>query len=1370
METTHRSTAWWRASALFIASTIASAAGCGHDNSATVDVIDDAADSDAATDTDTGSSVCADECSAVGQRECSGEGFRICDVQGACLGWSTVTPCMAGASCSAGFCALDCASVADPCADEGAARCGAGGRQVCVETAGCLGWSPAEACAAGTACSDGECVAACSGQACTVANAKKCHPTDADVVQTCGDFDGDGCLEWGADVSCDGGQVCSTGGFCALSCADECSTVGATKCEGDSVVSCDEHDGDGCLEWGGASPCSSGFCTSGFCASQCNDECDVLGQTTCDGNGTKQCALNADGCLAWGTVQACTGATTCSGGVCSVDCQNECPVVGQTTCLGGGVATCGNVDADSCLEWSTPLACGVGESCSAGACSVDCVDECTVIGTKECDAGGLAVRVCGQHDADGCLEWAIQSQCGADETCSGGACSVVCADECVAGAHRCQAGSTTRIESCGNTDADPCTEWSEIEDCASSGEVCADGACAASCVDDCDTAGASSCEAGVESVCGNFDADSCLDLGSPVFCEAFETCSDGACTAAAAPADLVISEVLYDAPGADTDVFVELFGPPGTSLAGFSLVGINGNGGADYHPIALAGDVPADGYFVIAHPSAEAWISNHADQTSSDVDFQNGPDNIVLRFGDTVVDAVGYGSFDGGDVFAGETAPCEDPSSGWSIARDEDATDTDDNSVDFTANATATPGAPPLVVAANMPPTAVLTCPTDATAGAAVSLSAASSSDSDGTIVSYAFATGAGNIYSGSSATTDATFAAPGAVLVTLTVTDDDGASTSDTCTITVAAPTTGGGDPPTASFLAIANGYDVQVDASASRDDTTPRDALEVRWDFDGDGTFDTAWSTDKDAIHSYIGVGNSESRTIHLEVRDADGLVSSATRTVVVGLDAFPAPVSGTITLDTTWSGTKLLTNDLRVAPGATLTIEPGTRILVSKPASGAHHIEIDGLIHVNGTAAEPVVFTPYGVGAKVRGAWTGLILTSSGSNTGSNVISHAIIEYAYRGIRTASSHEYTVADTTFRLSTRGIEHNAGTVNYTRVRALDNLIGMRIGYVGGYGGTRIANISQSAFDHNDNYGIWMPSDDYTNNVSITTSQTNYNGIAGISANVGDLTAIHVLVRGNGQTGISKTSDIGGDIESDGDLSLQHVLVEDNGGHGIWSMSSAISVTDSVVRNNAGVGVVMMSSWSATLERNDLFGNAIDVGYERLTDVMTVATTLAEVATVEDTYTAPNNAPILVTGYRYTIHPDAVSCQGADRPYVELFKNGETSDFQDFSYTYTGGSRWWDWDGITSLRAKHVDGSTICSASFEMFEIVYEKIGAPSQVLARSTDNVSGNYWGTSNPAEIEARAVFWAERPALDNEALAPNPGAGTQVEIVY
>ena len=65
---------------------------------------------------------------------------------------------------------------------------------------------------------------------------------------------------------------------------------------------------------------------------------------------------------------------------------------------------------------------------------------------------------------------------------------------------------------------------------------------------------------------------------------------------------------------------------------------------------------------------------------------------MLLRFGSSVIDALGYGVFGEGEFFAGEGAPAPDPPAGSSVARAFANGDTDDNASDFVVLALATPG------------------------------------------------------------------------------------------------------------------------------------------------------------------------------------------------------------------------------------------------------------------------------------------------------------------------------------------------------------------------------------------------------------------------------------------------------------------------------------------------------------------------------------------------------------------------------------------------------------------------------------------------------------------------------------------------------
>lgn len=579
-----------------------------------------------------------------------------------------------------------CRAVSAPCADEGASECTTAGLRRCVESAGCLHWSTATPCPAGTACDRGACVAACPGQPCTEPGARRCDPDDPHAVLTCGDRDGDGCLDFDAVSACPDAGFCNAGGVCGPTCADACQD-GARKCEGDAVVTCRESQDDGCLRWSAPEPCDDA-CATGACVAACEDECGAPGLLGCDGDGVRACALAGSGCLRWGTTSACPHGSTCSAGACSTSCVDECPAEGAQACDGGGRVVCGQRDADPCLEWSLPEPCASGTTCSDGACAASCADECTASGARACDPSGRAVRECGQHDADPCLEWQTVAQCSASESCSAGECRATCVAECVAGERRCRPGSTLKVELCGQFDADPCPEWGPADDCGG-GQVCQGGQCVASCQDDCQAA---ACVDGAAVACGQFDADPCKDYGTPAPCGAGQVCEAGACHAAPPPPGRRISELLVNSVGEDTDVFIEVHGPTGASLAGFSLVAVNGADGLVYATIPLTGAFNQAGYYVVAHPSAAPWIAAAADQLDALADLQNGPDNLELRFGEVTVDAVAYGLFGPHDTFRGEGAPHPGVVPGHSIARDEAVTDTDDNARDFHDIAEPTPG------------------------------------------------------------------------------------------------------------------------------------------------------------------------------------------------------------------------------------------------------------------------------------------------------------------------------------------------------------------------------------------------------------------------------------------------------------------------------------------------------------------------------------------------------------------------------------------------------------------------------------------------------------------------------------------------------
>ena len=168
----------------------------------------------------------------------------------------------------------------------------------------------------------------------------------------------------------------------------------------------------------------------------------------------------------------------------------------------------------------------------------------------------------------------------------------------------------------------------------------------------------------------------------------------------ASPAGAVqISELLYDAVGTDNGTtFVELWGVAGTSLDGWRIEGVNGADGAIGPIVVLSGQIGADGFFVVADSDAGSTLVANADLLAN-FDFQNGPDSIVLRDAlGNLRDALGYGVFAAGEIFAGEGSSAPDGAPGQSLARIFANRDTNDNAADFALFDIPPPGSGPLAV------------------------------------------------------------------------------------------------------------------------------------------------------------------------------------------------------------------------------------------------------------------------------------------------------------------------------------------------------------------------------------------------------------------------------------------------------------------------------------------------------------------------------------------------------------------------------------------------------------------------------------------------------------------------------------------------
>ncbi len=188
---------------------------------------------------------------------------------------------------------------------------------------------------------------------------------------------------------------------------------------------------------------------------------------------------------------------------------------------------------------------------------------------------------------------------------------------------------------------------------------------------------------------------------------------------------------------------------------------------------------------------------------------------------------------------------------------------TDNQGATNSVTKTVTVTAPPV----NQPPTAAFTA---TTANLVATFDATASSDADGTVTGYAWDFGDSTTGTGSKPTH--TYGSAGSYPAKLTVTDNQGATTSVTKTVTVTAPPVN--QPPTAAFTATTANLVATFDATASSDaDGT---VTGYAWDF-GDSTTGTG----SKPTHTY---GSAGSYPAKLTVTDNQGATTSVTKTVTV------------------------------------------------------------------------------------------------------------------------------------------------------------------------------------------------------------------------------------------------------------------------------------------------------------------------------------------------------------------------------------------------------------------------------------------------------------------------------------------------------
>ena len=351
----------------------------------------------------------------------------VCDILAArCVECLFDTQCGGGDECRSRKCvtptlcatSLDCVGAGDATICEpSASKC-----VQCVSAADCTGTADCidneceayEACTTSLDCPNGnvcnpiagrcvECVTAddcaegnvCVGSVCEIRTEcqsdNQCTPEGKLCDKALGY-----CVDCLTNVQCPDAYHCEAGA-CALNACQ----AGATKCQGNAVVSCDATG----QSWGTPVPCPQGSsCTSSSGAAACNTSVCTAGATYCQGDKVITCS--SDGMSITNSVDCAAQGKHCSAGQCS---DQACPpntlyCDGKELrqCNGAGTAsllvqTCGaQQTCDASSGTCTSLACTPG----AAVCNGSVATSCNATGTgyvaggtdcasqsKTCEAG-----------------------------------------------------------------------------------------------------------------------------------------------------------------------------------------------------------------------------------------------------------------------------------------------------------------------------------------------------------------------------------------------------------------------------------------------------------------------------------------------------------------------------------------------------------------------------------------------------------------------------------------------------------------------------------------------------------------------------------------------------------------------------------------------------------------------------------------------------------------------------------------------------------------------------------------------------------------------------------------------------------------------
>jgi Right handed beta helix region len=170
-------------------------------------------------------------------------------------------------------------------------------------------------------------------------------------------------------------------------------------------------------------------------------------------------------------------------------------------------------------------------------------------------------------------------------------------------------------------------------------------------------------------------------------------------------------------------------------------------------------------------------------------------------------------------------------------------------------------------------------------------------------------------------------------------------------------------------------------------------------------------------------------------------------------------PIDTSGSLTADTTWSGSYHMTADVIVPAGKTLTIAAGAQI-TAEPAVG---LRVDGKLVVAGTGPSVVLFTQAGTKE-----WYGLDIRSGGQLA----LSYATVEHVTYGVNCEAGAAACQADhATFQSFSDNGVHTSANATFDHIRVE---LGGSDGFNANTDGITVT-ITNSTFHQTGGDAVWM-------------------------------------------------------------------------------------------------------------------------------------------------------------------------------------------------------------------------------------------------------------------------------------------------------